>query len=809
MKPEKQLGQVDSLARPMELRFARAYRRLIDKLRPKVLANVRAGRAPDVASGKAKLPRAFASIYRNDIEAARAHADKQITGAPAPAKTFFVKARRRLSDLEEGASREVGVAGTRRLPYATGVTFNVGDLIDASLERLGGTLDTLDDRLELVLADAPEDATDEELADLIDEEFDLFQDEGKIEGIAETEVFGSVNGGRAQAFEDNDIEWATWGTMEDSKVRETHRDFGSSGVHPIGFNYATLTDTPETLLRWPHDVECEEASLVVNCRCALLWTDPPANAEDIYDDEMGDLGEEGKAYKEAQNQPRDEQGRWSDTGAAARVGTLEGELATSRYEPSRWEPVRGRQGPPSPEFARHRVHLELSHLRRDIARVRGEEPRSRPGRAPEGAPAGAPGAAAQPRSGEETLRDLASLSTTNVQSDASWHEVADWLSGTSAVGGRASVTPAEAEQHSKTLAALIGAPPGSRVRISDVNGTSIRIQFSKNTATEQYDAERVLTKNAEGIVSSANNSFAITKGPESLGMDVFDRQVRALTAMNEGRGGTIITHGVGSPSMGVARMMGDTGNYSNGYYTWARFGYESKIGEESFKVPPVAARPGYDRPMTYVDPRTGQSRTESPRTVWEREFLNADGQDRATEANKEIARRISSIPATPFSGSRVVAEVERVRTSVYMELIGKEYAKLGRPRRMSELRASKAMWFQKAFGMHITGEFSLKKDSESQLTLAAYRAERAARKAKKAALKKAVGTEPQVVQGEWTPDIDVDDEAFLDLIGEFMTELPPEMVDDPEVAAEVVRRIHAAYTDPDYKVEGDGGEQES
>lgn len=86
--------------------------------------------------------------------------------------------------------------------------------------------------------------------------------------VARTETGGIMNDVRNQEFIEAGIKKGEWSNAGDIHVREDHVVFGKSGVHKLGFNYASLVSDTGTL-EFPLDSRAS-AKQVVACRCLLL-----------------------------------------------------------------------------------------------------------------------------------------------------------------------------------------------------------------------------------------------------------------------------------------------------------------------------------------------------------------------------------------------------------------------------------------------------------------------------------------------------------------------------------------------------------
>jgi hypothetical protein len=122
----------------------------------------------------------------------------------------------------------------------------------------------------------------------------------------------------------------------------------------------------------------------------------------------------------------------------------------------------------------------------------------------------------------------------------------------------------------ETLAAMVNAVDGAKVKVrreydDDDNEVAV-VSMDADGVT----ATRSFHRNAAGELVCHNDYFEIdkTKAAGQSGIDIFLNQVRALKAMGVDRIET--------------QAAGEKGAKHNGYYTWARFGYDGTIARESF-----------------------------------------------------------------------------------------------------------------------------------------------------------------------------------------------------------------------------------
>ena len=128
--------------------------------------------------------------------------------------------------------------------------------------------------------------------------------------------------------------------------------------------------------------------------------------------------------------------------------------------------------------------------------------------------------------------------------------------------GRA-VTPAQ-------LGDLVGAPPGSRVRVASRSSDEFRIYLNG----PGYEATRTVTRKANGDLVIHNDEFRTQKTGTGLGLSIFAGQVETAAKLGVAR---IDTYAARGPTW-------------NGYWTWPRFGYDGPIPARNVpNLPPSLA----------------------------------------------------------------------------------------------------------------------------------------------------------------------------------------------------------------------------
>jgi hypothetical protein len=123
------------------------------------------------------------------------------------------------------------------------------------------------------------------------------------------------------------------------------------------------------------------------------------------------------------------------------------------------------------------------------------------------------------------------------------------------------------------LAGMVGATDDAHVIVSgthDLNGESINIV----TNHPKYYTSRILKKDDEGRVTLFAEKFDVAvseRGKGNFGPQVFGRMVEQASSMGVDR---IVTTASRSPN-------------ENGYYTWARFGYDAPLNRKEKEVLPA------------------------------------------------------------------------------------------------------------------------------------------------------------------------------------------------------------------------------
>lgn len=146
-------------------------------------------------------------------------------------------------------------------------------------------------------------------------------------------------------------------------------------------------------------------------------------------------------------------------------------------------------------------------------------------------------------------------------------------------------------------ASLVGAMEGAKVRVSKA-GDSIIISVSH----PDYECSRSLGRDDEGKLYIGNMNFGLTdldKRGSGIGAKVFSEQVRSAKAAGVSYiRATAVGKGDGKT--------GAAGDGDNGYYTWARFGYDLPIKNLSNAKQVTAAFPQAKSIMDVMATKEGQ-----------------------------------------------------------------------------------------------------------------------------------------------------------------------------------------------------------
>lgn len=114
------------------------------------------------------------------------------------------------------------------------------------------------------------------------------------------------------------------------------------------------------------------------------------------------------------------------------------------------------------------------------------------------------------------------------------------------------------------VASMVGAPDDASVNISvaDVGGKK---ELNVTVRGDGYHAERIIKKNLAGDLVVKNEWFEVDEDMQGqgIGTKVFGRQVEQATKLGASRIETLAA--------------GDKTDTLNGYYTWARLGYDAPI----------------------------------------------------------------------------------------------------------------------------------------------------------------------------------------------------------------------------------------
>ncbi len=120
--------------------------------------------------------------------------------------------------------------------------------------------------------------------------------------------------------------------------------------------------------------------------------------------------------------------------------------------------------------------------------------------------------------------------------------------------------------------ALIGAPADAEVSLSRPNRSGVNLSM----AAPGLSAVRTLERNRKGELIANNQDFQIAKQGKGLGLEIFSKQVAAMSKAGVER---IHTNAAGSKD-----------DVANGYYTWPRMGYDGPLEDEHLTALPAQFR---------------------------------------------------------------------------------------------------------------------------------------------------------------------------------------------------------------------------
>ena len=166
--------------------------------------------------------------------------------------------------------------GSRSIPGRVGLSFSLRNqrAIDAVARRVnrltGNVTQTTLDRIKAIVVDAREQGQGvSKVAERIrTEAFDGEVSRHRATTIARTETVGALNEGAwVGATTSAVMQSKKWLSQEDGRVRDSHVTAAAEGWLALGTAFSNG-------LRYPHEPGAP-ADEVVNCRCALLYSDLP------------------------------------------------------------------------------------------------------------------------------------------------------------------------------------------------------------------------------------------------------------------------------------------------------------------------------------------------------------------------------------------------------------------------------------------------------------------------------------------------------------------------------------------------------
>ena len=169
-----------------------------------------------------------------------------------------------------------------------------------------------------------------------------------------------------------------------------------------------------------------------------------------------------------------------------------------------------------------------------------------------------------------------------------------------------------------TIGEIAGAPPGAKVRISALPNPAKDDDkpelITVDWATDDASGQRIFRKDAEGKTYCENASIQVGDKGKGTGTALFAAQVEAL-----------VKAGVDRIEASCAKS-----NYHNGYYTWARLGYDCKI-EDLYRTQAIGEE--------FPDAASISDIISSPkgRTWWKQNGIEFEGKFDLKPGSKSLA----------------------------------------------------------------------------------------------------------------------------------------------------------------------------
>lgn len=261
-----------TLAAPLRAKFASRLTALLKTVKRQSVHAMGSHRKWSPRGMAGRIRTEFAPLYRTMVEDALHHARADLKprgrarrrkkeGKPLHARTYEGY-KYGNADVGEGFVLDVDAIVNDRLGL-------LEDAVVALDEEIAGRLEPLLER----------GATADELQTVLEREWQEVFESGWADDISTTEVGASLSNARMGAFAEVGVDTASWFSVGDDRVRETHQAYDEEPSHEIGFNYAEVVGESYTL-RWPYDEACHELSEIINCRCTLVPDPPGTNAEE-------------------------------------------------------------------------------------------------------------------------------------------------------------------------------------------------------------------------------------------------------------------------------------------------------------------------------------------------------------------------------------------------------------------------------------------------------------------------------------------------------------------------------------------------
>lgn len=203
-----------------------------------------------------------------------------------------------------------------------------------------------------------------------------------------------------------------------------------------------------------------------------------------------------------------------------------------------------------------------------------------------------------------------------------------------------------------TMAKVTGAPPGA-----EVAGYSSRGELIIWWKNDDGRAKRTISKNDEGDLEIENASFDVEKSKrgQGIGTKIFNDQVQAAAEAGVSK---IKTTAAGNTS-------GDTG--MNGYYTWPRLGYDTRISNALNLLPSKKKKEAKDK---FPDAKniSDLMKTSSGRSWWKRNGVSIQGMEFDLTENSQSRRVLDAYVKEKFGSGKSTGDDARGRKDLGQDL---------------------------------------------------------------------------------------------------------------------------------------------